>query len=443
MVAHLRLTSLIPLFGLLLLPTICWAEKPESLPIPTALREYVEKADDSFQWKLVKTEKLPLGTGHLHTVELTSQTWQGIEWKHLLAVIQPRVIKHPDSALLFISGGKTGGELKDGEKIAGVHVANASGVCVGYLLHVPNQPLFENRVEDDLITDTFLKYLETRDATWPLLFPMVKSAVRAMDTIQEVAKQEWEGDIEKFVVTGASKRGWTTWLTAAADPRVAGIAPIVIDTLNFQPQMKHQIDTWGKYSEQINDYTSKGLIRVMQEQPEIPLWRWVDPYTYRDQITIPKLIINGTNDPYWVVDALNIYWDDLTGPKHILYVPNAGHSLQGGLDIALGSLVAFIGHVATDKPLPKLTWKYTNSGGKIDLDVGSDTTPTEVRLWQATSESGDFRPSKWTSTTVTPKDGKYSMQVDLPETGHIAIYAEARYGEDETAYSLTTQIHRQ
>ncbi|MEX2358683.1 MAG: PhoPQ-activated protein PqaA family protein, partial [Pirellulaceae bacterium] len=306
-----RLTLLLLLLGLLLFPSISLAEKPEAFPIPTALREYVDKADGSFQWKLLNTEKLPLGTGHLHTVELTSQTWQGIPWKHRLAIIQPRVIKHPQAALLLISGGKTGGELKDGEKIAGVHVANASGVCVGYLLHVPNQPLFENRVEDDLITDTFLKYLETKDATWPLLFPMVKSAVKAMDAIQEVAKQEWNGEIEKFIVTGASKRGWTTWLTAAADSRVAGIAPIVIDTLNFQPQMKHQIDTWGKYSEQINDYTSKGLIRVMREQPEIPLWRWVDPYTYRAQITIPKLIINGTNDPYWVVDALNIYWDDL------------------------------------------------------------------------------------------------------------------------------------
>ena len=33
-------------------------------------------------------------------------------------------------------------------------------------------------------------------------------------------------EVSKFVVAGASKRGWTTWTTGAVDPRVVGIEPV-------------------------------------------------------------------------------------------------------------------------------------------------------------------------------------------------------------------------
>ncbi|UUO06470.1 PhoPQ-activated pathogenicity-related family protein [Blastopirellula sp. J2-11] len=441
MIRFSRILVLGALFVVLASPYGLRAEKVAAPP--TALQDYVAQADESFAWKLDKTTDLPLNMGRLHEVELTSQTWQGITWTHRLAIFEPKENKHPEHSLLFITGGKTGGKLRTGDMLAGARMANAGGVCVGYLLQVPNQPLLGDRTEDDLITETFLRYLDSRDATWPLLFPMVKSAVRAMDVIQLVAKQQWDGDVEKFIVAGASKRGWTTWLTAVADERVAGIAPIVIDTLNFQAQMKHQIAIWGKHSEQIKDYTSKGLVRVMQEQPDVPLWRWVDPYTYRAQLSLPKLIINGTNDPYWVVDALNIYWDDLPGQKHLLYIPNAGHGLEGGLETALTTLVAFVKHVAADKPLPNLQWQYAQAEEKITLTVRSDVAPKEVRLWSATSASGDFRPSKWTSEPVAAAAGAYVATIDVPQEGFVAMYAEARYQMQGHVYSLTTQIHRQ
>ena len=40
-------------------------------------------------------------------------------------------------------------------------------------------------------------------------------------------------NLKKFMVAGGSKRGWTTWTTAAVDKRVFGAIPIVMDMLDF------------------------------------------------------------------------------------------------------------------------------------------------------------------------------------------------------------------
>jgi PhoPQ-activated pathogenicity-related protein len=418
------------------------AKEPRDEKAPTALQEYVAAKDDAFAWKILKNDR---GDGFLtYDVDLTSQVWQGITWKHALTVFVPPDVRHTDTVLLFIMGGSTGDRADDEDKAMGRKLAAAAQMSVALLHQVPNQPLLGDRKEDDLISETYLRYLDTKDATWPLLFPMVKSAVRAMDAIQEIAVEKHNAEIKRFVVTGGSKRGWTTWLSAVADDRVAGIAPIVIDTLNFRDQMKHQLETWGEYSEQIADYTSKGLVDVMMKQPEIPLWKWVDPYTYRKQLSLPKLLINGTNDRYWVIDAMNLYWDGLVGEKHVLYVPNAGHGLDGGRENALTTLAVFAQHVALQKSLPDLSWTHDDDGEQMRLMVHSTPKPKQVRLWVAHSDDKDFRPDRWEATEVDAgNDGEYIALVKKPETGHVAFFAEATYGLGQLEYGLSTQIRQE
>jgi PhoPQ-activated pathogenicity-related protein len=418
------------------------AKEPDAADIPTALQEYVAAKDDAFAWEIRGKETRD---GCLiYDIDLTSQVWQGITWKHAMSAFVPEDVRHTDTVLLFITGGSTGGRPGEDDLAMGCKLARIAQMPVAYLHQVPNQPLLGNRKEDDLISETFLRYLATKDAKWPLLFPMVKSAVRAMDAIQAIAQQEHNATIERFVVTGGSKRGWTTWLSAVADDRVAGIAPIVIDTLNFRPQMKHQMETWGEYSEQIADYTSKGLVDVMEKQPEIPLWRWVDPYTYRSQLTLPKLLINGTNDRYWVIDALNLYWNDLVGEKHVLYVPNAGHGLDGGRDAALTTLAVFAQHVAMGLKLPELNWLHDDDGDRMRLAVQSKPAPKKVRLWVAHSEDKDFRPDRWEATEISANgNGEFVGHVDKPAKGHVAFFAEATYTFGPAEYGLSTQIRQE
>ncbi|MCB9938423.1 MAG: phenylacetic acid degradation protein [Planctomycetaceae bacterium] len=379
--------------------------------------------------------------GKTYDLELTSQQWQGIVWKHALQVYEPVELRHPGHVLLFVTGGSTGGRPGLGDVQRGLILAKLCGARVATIHQVPNQPLFNGRKEDDLITDTWLKYLETGDETWPLLFPMVKSAVKAMDAIEELAASEWKTPVEGFVMTGASKRGWTSWLTPAADKRVIATAPMVIDVLNFRPQMKHQLEAWGEYSEQIIDYTSKGLIKEGEESPrDTQLRLMMDPYTYRQQLTLPKLLVNGTNDRYWVADAMSLYWDELVGPKYVLQVPNAGHGLDGGHERVLSTIATFFQHAATKTPLPDLEWKHLRTDAGFHLSVSSTGKPKSVHLWVAHSDSRDFRESKWESHELEGDAGSFVGSIAKPERGHVAYYSEVRYEHHGLPYSLCTVI---
>ena len=234
-------------------------------PTQGPLHTYVKQADNSYKW--VKRQEGTIGKATWAELILTSQHWKGTTWRHQLYVIKPSEVQTAGQAILLIDGGGWKDELanapaddKPGKLPQEVsilaQVAERVKSPVAVLKQVPNQPIFDGLTEDGAISYTFEQFLNTRDATWPLLLPMVKSAVRAMDAVQEFAKKEWSFDIKNFTLTGASKRGWTTWLTASVDPRVNAFAPMVIDTLNMSAQMKLQIESFGEFSEQIQDYTN-------------------------------------------------------------------------------------------------------------------------------------------------------------------------------------------
>lgn len=441
-----RIVAVILGLGLGLSSASCFAQAKAATAsepdVPKALQEYVDLPDASFAWKL--HGKSDNALGRVYDVELTSQTWMDMPWKHVMMIYEPKAISNPNHVLLFITGGSHLKKPNEENQQIGLMLANMTGARIAMLHQVPNQPLLGGRTEDDLITDTMLFYLATGDKRWPLLFPMVKSAVKAMDAVEQIAEQEWKAPVAGFVVTGASKRGWTTWLTGATDKRVLGIAPIVIDTLGFQKQMDYQIASWGKYSEQIDDYTRKGLVQRMNDEKGEPLWRWVDPITYRSKLKLPKLIINGTNDRYWTVDALNNYWDDLEGAKHIRYVPNAGHNLKGGKEGALASLAAFFQYVARGKTMPKIEWQHAKVDGKLQLKIKSlDEKPNGVRLWVAHSATKDFREAQWKATELEAQDGVFTGHVEQPQTGHVSLFGEVLLRIGILEYSVSTQLKRE
>lgn len=400
-----------------------------------ALADYVKRPDDSFAWK--KAGPGEADSNNAVRLDCTSQTWRGGAWHHQLLVVRPAKLRNPDIAFLFITGDDDVGRRFDLLNT----LAERAGSIAAVINHVPNQPLYDGLKEDDLIAYTFGQFLDSGDTTWPLLFPMVKSAVRGMDAVQAEAQQEFGQKITRFVVGGASKRGWTTWLTAAMDGRVKAMAPMVIDMLNMKAQARWAQLMYGAQSEEINAYTKLRLTERMDEPGMVKLRSWVDPYSYRARYTLPKLLLLGTDDPYWVVDSLRNYWNDLPNPKLVFQTPNAGHDLAGGRE-AIPVLAAFFQMIADRATLPRMTWQFSsNSPDAAIVDVSLSQPAQSFLLWTATSTNRDFRGSKWSSVELaTASSTKVKAQVERPETGWRAYLVEAEMkastGQD---YKLSTE----
>lgn len=92
---------------------------------------------------------------------------------------------------------------------------------------------------------------------------MTKAAVRALDTITAFTKQmPGVTPVERFVVAGASKRGWTTWTTAMVDKRVIAAVPIVAPVGNLVEALNIMWQSYGDWSFALNG-TRKIIIIII------------------------------------------------------------------------------------------------------------------------------------------------------------------------------------
>jgi PhoPQ-activated pathogenicity-related protein len=407
-------------------------------PVPSELGTYVNRPEPKSSWEIVSQTNL--GLSDLWHLKLTSQVWQDIPWEHDLLIFRPKDCP-PGSQMLLINNGGVFNPVKTNQTMLGAMLAQRVNAPVAVLLGVPNQPLFNHLREDHLIAETFVRYLDTGDASWPLLFPMVKSVVKSMDILQQFSREQWQQPLEKFVLTGASKRGWTTWLSAAIDPRITAIAPMVIDVVNIPEQLPHQIATFGKPSDQIHPYTERGLVPLPDTPAAKKLWTMVDPWSYRSKFTMPKLIVLGNNDPYWTTDALNLYWEGLPGEKYISYTPNAGHN-HTEMDPSVDNIAAFVRLHFKQQALPKITWVHDDtSDNQLQLTVTTETTPQRANLWFATSPTKDFRTARWQSRPVDIKpDGRIHLTHPKPTSGHYAYSVDLAYPVDDLTLWLCTQL---
>jgi PhoPQ-activated pathogenicity-related protein len=454
----------------------------------TALDDYVtagrDDPNDPYTYSLYRTQNRTAYTAYF--LEMISQQWRSAGevdrplWTHEVIIVIPRFgLDSTDTAVLLIDGGSNGGTPTT--DVADVEVVGAAAVAVGAVIaavrQVPNQPLYftdENgrgRKEDEILAYSLDKALNKDapdpDPEWAVHLAMTKAAVRAMDTVQAFAASKGL-PIEDFLVLGGSKRGWTTWLTAAADPlrRVKAIIPASIDMLNLGRQFIHHWESYNFYSSPALDaYVEFDLPCRMQTAKGTELLAVVDPYAYRDRLTMPKLILNSTGDQFFTSDSSRFYYADLPGPKWLRYTPNTDH--KQSKDVIINAL-SWIDDILDNKTSPRIDWAMAENGL---LWVWPSAQPRAVKLWQATNLGArDFRLEEigpvWTGRDLMSwepvvlstfpagnglqqlapmPNGSYVGVVSPPPSGWKAFLIEATFPtagalEPDQVYSTGVQI---
>lgn len=460
------------------------------------LDDYVWREDENYGWVDMGPEYQIKGTfknrGYTgYTLNMTSQRWltdadfspdsqAGSIWWHYLVVIVPDEVRYTRNASLWITGGSQGSSPPTGtdeDILVSAALAMNTGMVIGALFQVPNEhitfssdPIQKSRSEDAIIAFTWQHYLDdTSNPEWLVRFPMVKAAVRAMDAVTEYTAQklpELGASLDYYTVAGASKRGWTTWLVGAVDPnRVMAIIPVVLDAINFVDVEHHEFRSYGGWSFALSDYTDLNLTQRFDDPNMIYLQQQIDPYFYKERLTMPKLVVNAGMDEFQQPDDTHYWWSGMPEPKHFMMLPNAEHSLITGILEAVPAISAWAQALLHNDEVPSMHWTISEEDGTITATVGDVGVVHSAHVWWANScgdnafDGGklrrDFRISSldnpcncgiyiesagmctnlkswWNKQELelTMVDGKrtYTAHVDAPEDGRwVAYFIDIRF----------------
>ncbi|KAL9646394.1 hypothetical protein ABK040_013909 [Willaertia magna] len=432
----------------------------------TILDKYVWNNDGTYSYEVLSKQSSLLGT--VYVLKLNSQEWLTEEkvgvrskWFHYLQIIVPLTLnRNLKNSFIMLDGTDNNVDYKTltqgNEQSFFAAVVSASIYTTLY--SIPNQPIIfkddpqqRSLYEDQIVAYTwkhyFVNYKENqatiendKAAEWVIHLPMTKAVIKAMDTLQDFFKKELSLSIEKFVVTGHSKRGWIAWLAASVDPnRISAIVPFVIPILNSPAAFGRIYDNICKWPEGLSPYVVEGVTNYFNTKQFVSLSSFIDPLVYKERyVNMDKYLVYALGDELFSPDLSTFSYNKLdngnTDHKFIRYVPNVGH----GLDVD-SFLVGFNFYLAVLKnvELPKYTFtqSFDKKGAKLRVTILNDKQPSAVRLWQATNNNArDFRlgvigqafkSTDLTATTTSP----YTFEVFVPNptTGYTAFTIELEF----------------
>ncbi|HBZ8586307.1 TPA: PhoPQ-regulated protein [Salmonella enterica subsp. enterica] len=409
-------------------------------------------------------EKKQLPGVMLQRYNLNSQAWspQGVvspeRWQNGVDIYLPDSARENNALVVINNGSNNNGS---GSPVAPTNfseeeltrIAVATRTVVISVSNVPNQVLSYQGVTTPLAEDDSVAY------SWKLFIgdtqkyqnaslhiPMAASVSQAF----RLAKKELvQQKITKFIVAGASKRGWVAWLTVLSDPDVDAVVPFVMDLLDTKKSLEHMYQSYGKnWPVAFYPYYKQGIDQQIGTDEFASLMTLEDPLTYLntdmgDRLNIDKYIINASGDDFYVPDNSHFYYDQLPGSKSLRVVPNSSHN--GILSVAEQSLITFVNRFQEKQKLPEITEKVQNTeDGKKELAVSFSEKPSTVLQWTARNPTArDFRYAcnvRYNSVPVSLSGGGDTLSIPLtvPDSGWQATYIEATFSD---GYVATTQVY--
>jgi len=430
-----------------------------------------------------------------HVLNMTSQKWDtpaGAKfpsWWHTLIVVIPdnrevfdwstvlldfgihdadgnltRIDNRPSTApqdeqdSIYIDKDNLESHVDDLHKVAwkAAFLAARTRAITTVVLNLPNEYVeFENdpsefpRVADYLKSYSYLDFIREPDEPERISeLPTAKAVVRALDTATAFTANlpGGHGPVKRFGITAYSKLATPTWMLGALDERVKIIVPMAIniDTDHFRTATQlHSLPNikmakTPKASKRPPEGDADNYVPLVMSNG-LPgydkLKAIIDPVSWMDKLTVPKLYIMAANDhtlPYLgrVVEPFLPGMPAYTG---VQMVPNCEHDAV--LVKSLNSSAAFFRGFLLGKPMPNISYEYKKEKHEVTVHQVTSHKPRKVSQWFGSVNS------VWESVELEMKgDQLWKSTSDWPSKANTDTFVQFEYEWPEPGMSfvLTT-----
>ncbi len=414
-------------------------------------------AAEPLEYSLLHKERLP--GMEKQSWQLISQSWSPEEkvlpakWQHHVSLFIPDDARSSRALVIVNNGTSHGSEQSaptgptDFTTATLAAIAQATGTIVISVSDIPNQYLvYQNdglpRREDDSVARSWALFLDApeKQLTMPLHIPMAAAVSQAMTLAQRELKS-WK--IERFIVSGVSKRGWTAWLAAIADKRIEAIAPFVIDLLGTDESLRHMYQSYGgNWPVAFFPYYKERIDEKINTAAFSSLMKIYDPLqylgsVYEERLHIAKYIINASGDDFYVPDNSKFYYDRLPEQKVLRVVPNSDH--YGIKKFTEQSLITFVKRIQKSVAVPTVSAHLQAQ----TLTARFSEPPVRVMLWTAINPlSRDFRYACGIRYSASPVSltatGAAEIPLSTPAVGWQAAFIEVIFSD---GFVATTPVY--